>query len=88
MITLMSNPDPEDNMIAILKIIAKKTGLFVATNSTIKVTPAQSIPMRNHMRNLTNSLYRLKEALEAFSLVFNNALLPSNIRKHVLSMEK
>ena len=63
MTTLMSNPDPEDNIITILRIIAKKSGLFVATKSEIAVTPAQSVAMRDHMKSSTNSRYCLKQVL-------------------------
>ena len=88
MTTIMSTPNWEDNMIVILKIIANKSGFFVATKSEIAMTPAQSVAMRDHMKGPTNVIYRLKQALEAFSPVLKNALLPSNIRKHISSTEK
>ena len=88
MTTIMSTPNWEDNMIVILKIIAKKSGFFVATKSEIAMTPEQSVAMRDHMKCPTNIIYRLKQALEAFSPVLKNALLPSNIRKHISSTEK
>ena len=88
MTSLMTTLNPEDNLIVILKIIAKKSGLFVAKKTDIGVTIAQSMALHNHMKRSTPSLHCLKQALEAFSPVVKNVLMPSSIRKHVSSMEK
>ena len=53
MTTLMTTLNPEDNVIVILKIIAKKSGLFVAKKTDIGVTVAQSVALHNHMKRST-----------------------------------
>ena len=44
--------------------------------------------MRDHYGGGTNSLHRLKQSLEAFAPGLRGTLLPSNIRKHVSTLEK
>ena len=67
MSTVMLTPDPQDKLIIILKIIAKKSGLFVAKRSDMKMSIPQCVALRDHMSGTTNALYRLTQSLKVFS---------------------
>ena len=71
----------------ILKIIAKRSDIFVAKRSDISLSIPQDIATRDHVVTGTNGLYRLKQALDAFCPALKGVLIPPNIRKHVREME-
>ena len=53
-----STPNAKDNLIVILKIIIKKSGLFVAKKTNIQLSIPQCVTMHGHFKGDTNSLYR------------------------------
>ena len=88
MSALMSTQDVKDNLIVMLKIIAKKSGLFMARKTDLQLSLPQCIAMQDHFKGGTNSLYRIKQALKTFAPDLKGTLLPSNIRHHVSLMER
>ena len=88
MSALLAMPDAEENLIVVLKIIAKKSGLFIAKMYALELDGHQFVAIRDHTKGSINALYRIKQALGAFSPGVKNVILPSNICKHVSSMEK
>ena len=78
----------EDAVVALLKVLAKKNGLFVAERAKMGLSVAQSIVLRDHVKTSNNGLHRMKQCLEAFAPELKGVLLKPNIKKHVSNMEK
>ena len=85
---ILQSGDVEDNLISILTIIAKKSGLFVAKRNDVSFTIPQAIALWDHYDGGTNSLNQLKQSLKAFGPGLKSTLQPLNIQKHVSTLEK
>ena len=83
----MAEARSNEGALEILKIIAKRSDIFVAKRSDISLSIPQSIATQDHGVTGTNGLYRLKQALDAFCPALKGVLIPPNIRKHVCEME-
>ena len=88
MSVVMSTQDVKDNLIVMMKIIVKKSGLVVARKTNLQLSTPQCDVMQDHFKGGTNRLYCIKQALETFALDLKETLLPSNICCHVSMMER
>ena len=77
----------DEGPLEILKIIARRSNIFVAKCSDVQLSIPQSIALRDHVITGTNGLYRLKQALDAFAPALKGILIRPNIRQHVSRME-
>jgi len=62
MLSLCGTQD-EDEIIALLKAIGKKKGLFIAKRSTLCLSTAQSVVLREHVKSSNNGLLHIKQCI-------------------------
>ena len=62
MSTLMSTQDVGDNLIVMIKIVVKKSDLFMARKTNLQLSIPQCVAMQDHFKGGKNSIYRIKQA--------------------------
>ena len=80
--------EDDDAIIALLKVIAKKKGLFIAERKKLSLNTAQTVVLRDHVKSSNNGLLRMKQCIECFAPDLKGILLQPNVLKHVSNMEK
>jgi len=55
--------EDDDAIIALLKVIAKKKGLFIAERSKLSLNTAQSVVLRDHVKSSNTGLLRMKQCI-------------------------
>ncbi len=71
---------------ALLHTLAKRSGFLLLKRDELELSPAQFLALRDHMKNSTNGMCRLQQALKAF--LPNLKILPSSVKKTLGDVEK
>ena len=87
MLSLCGSED-EEAIIALLRAMGKKKGLFMAERAKLSLSTAQSVVLRDHVKSSNNGLLRIKQCIECFAPDLKGILLQPNILKHVSNMKK
>ena len=69
----------KENIGSILKVIAEKSGLLILDHDELLLSVAQHVAVSDHVGTDTNSIYQLKQAIEALLPVLKGLLLLPNI---------
>ncbi len=80
--SISNSPEHKD---AVLRGLVKRCGYDLFKPDDIELSPHQLLALRDHMKNSTNSMCRLQQALQAF--LPNFRILPKNVKKIISNLE-
>ena len=83
------NGNKKAGIIEALKYVGKKYDLIVAHKSELQLSVPQAVALRNHMKGVTNTLYRLKQGVETcLPLLKKCCFIIPSIQREVTDLER